>query len=397
MPAGRDIIVGWTCSRPLKPPPSPELRNRADIDDRYKWNLDDIFSGWDEWQRAYDELERQDRRLRGAAGHARAGRRSPARGDAAVRRHRPADVQGLVLRRRSIRRGSARQPDQRAPAAGADPVREGQPGQRLVQSGTARDPAADGAAVDGRRAGAGACTASRIEDLYRQQEHVLDEKGEHLLSLASRFSSAPNDAYAALSTADIKHPTIKLSTGAEIDPDLRSVPRHPRDQSQPERPRGVVRRLPQAVRRQREHLRLALQRRPAARLVPRAVARLQDDARLGAARQQHPAGGGREPDRDHRRPAPSRCGATIGCASASSASTRTTTTTPRSRSSISIASIRTRTCWSGCRHRSRRSGPSIRGTCARPCAAAGSTSTRTRASAAAPTRRRCTACTRTCC
>jgi oligoendopeptidase F len=54
-----------------------------------------------------------------------------------------------------------------------------------------------------------------LEDLYRQQEHVLDEKGEHLLSLASRFSSAPNDAYAALSTADIVHPTIKLSTGAE--------------------------------------------------------------------------------------------------------------------------------------------------------------------------------------
>src|SRR5437867_2822973 len=55
-----------------------------------------------------------------------------------------------------------------------------------------------------------------VEDLYRQQEHVLDDKGEHLLSLASRFSSTPNDAYAALSTADIKYPTIPLSTGAEV-------------------------------------------------------------------------------------------------------------------------------------------------------------------------------------
>ena len=52
-----------------------------------------------------------------------------------------------------------------------------------------------------------------IEDLYRQQEHVLDDKGERLLSLASRFSSAPNEAYAALSTADITHPTVRLSTG----------------------------------------------------------------------------------------------------------------------------------------------------------------------------------------
>ena len=55
-----------------------------------------------------------------------------------------------------------------------------------------------------------------IEDLYRQQEHVLDEKGEHLLSLSSRFSSAPYDAYAALSTADVKHPTLRLSSGSEV-------------------------------------------------------------------------------------------------------------------------------------------------------------------------------------
>src|SRR5207245_11048412 len=52
-----------------------------------------------------------------------------------------------------------------------------------------------------------------LEDTYRQQEHVLDDKGEHLLSLASRFSSTPHDAYSALSTADIKYPTVRLSTG----------------------------------------------------------------------------------------------------------------------------------------------------------------------------------------
>jgi oligoendopeptidase F len=54
-----------------------------------------------------------------------------------------------------------------------------------------------------------------IEDLYRQQEHVLDEAGERLMSLSSRLSSAPNEAYSALSTADVKYPTIKLSTGEE--------------------------------------------------------------------------------------------------------------------------------------------------------------------------------------
>jgi oligoendopeptidase F len=55
-----------------------------------------------------------------------------------------------------------------------------------------------------------------IEDLYRQQEHVLDEAGERLMSLSSRLASAPNDAYWALSTADAKFPTITLSSGETV-------------------------------------------------------------------------------------------------------------------------------------------------------------------------------------
>jgi oligoendopeptidase F len=55
-----------------------------------------------------------------------------------------------------------------------------------------------------------------IEDLFRQQEHVLDQSGERLLSLASRLGSVPNDGYAALSTADARFPTITLSTGESV-------------------------------------------------------------------------------------------------------------------------------------------------------------------------------------
>ena len=55
-----------------------------------------------------------------------------------------------------------------------------------------------------------------IEDLYRQQEHVLDEKGERLMSLASRLAASPNDSYWALSTADAKFPTVTLSNGESV-------------------------------------------------------------------------------------------------------------------------------------------------------------------------------------
>src|SRR5688500_16604272 len=55
-----------------------------------------------------------------------------------------------------------------------------------------------------------------IESLFHEQEHVLDEQGERLLSFSGRFNSVPYDSYAALTTADMKFPSIALSTGEQI-------------------------------------------------------------------------------------------------------------------------------------------------------------------------------------
>ena len=55
-----------------------------------------------------------------------------------------------------------------------------------------------------------------IESLFHEQEHVLDEKGERLLSFAGRFGSVPHDSYAALTTADMKFPTITLASGEQV-------------------------------------------------------------------------------------------------------------------------------------------------------------------------------------
>jgi oligoendopeptidase F len=55
-----------------------------------------------------------------------------------------------------------------------------------------------------------------LEDLYRLQTHVLDEDGERLLSLANRLESASDEAYEALSTADVRYPTVTLSTGEAV-------------------------------------------------------------------------------------------------------------------------------------------------------------------------------------
>ena len=55
-----------------------------------------------------------------------------------------------------------------------------------------------------------------IEDLYRQQAHVLDESKETLLSYYTRFNQSPRDIYTNLSTADIDFPTITLCNGNKV-------------------------------------------------------------------------------------------------------------------------------------------------------------------------------------
>ncbi|MEO7150117.1 MAG: oligoendopeptidase F [Burkholderiaceae bacterium] len=55
-----------------------------------------------------------------------------------------------------------------------------------------------------------------ILDNYRRQAHVLDAKGERLLSLGARLNAAPGNIYQELSTSDIKFPTLRLADGAEV-------------------------------------------------------------------------------------------------------------------------------------------------------------------------------------
>jgi oligoendopeptidase F len=56
----------------------------------------------------------------------------------------------------------------------------------------------------------------KLEDLYRRAAHVLGEEGERILSFGSRFGELPDDAYSALSTADVVYPTVTLERGEEV-------------------------------------------------------------------------------------------------------------------------------------------------------------------------------------
>jgi oligoendopeptidase F len=55
-----------------------------------------------------------------------------------------------------------------------------------------------------------------IEDLYRQQAHVLSEDKEQLLAYFSQVNGAPGDIYGELTTSDIQFATTALSDGDSI-------------------------------------------------------------------------------------------------------------------------------------------------------------------------------------
>ena len=118
-----------------------------------------------------------------------------------------------------------------------------------------------------------------IEDLYRQQEHVLDEAGERLMSLSSRLASSPSDAYSALSTADAQFPTITLSNGEQVTVSYgqyRAILATRREQSDRAAAFAALHDVYQAS---LNTYATPLQRRVPARLVPGARARLREHAR----------------------------------------------------------------------------------------------------------------------
>jgi oligoendopeptidase F len=190
-------------------------RERQDIDDRFKWNLRAIFTDWNEWQAAYDELDQKIAAFAALQGTLKSG------GPVLLEALRLRDAIGQLEYKvwyfaslwydqdqRDNTINGRRQQVQILFAKAAQAAAWFDPELLKVPLTTVQSWMGESAEL--------AVYRFALEDLYRQQEHVLDEKGEELLSLSSRLASSPNDAYASLSTADVKHPTIRLSTEAEV-------------------------------------------------------------------------------------------------------------------------------------------------------------------------------------
>ncbi len=195
-------------------PAAPPLRDRDSIPERFKWNLKNIFPTWDEWQAAYAELDRKIDAFAALQGTLGQG------SERLLASLRLRDEIGQLEYKVWYFASLWYDQDQRDNQINARRQQVQILFAKAAQASAWFDPELLKIPLSEVRAWLAASSELAVytfalEDLYRQQEHVLDDKGEHLLSLSSRFSSSPNDAYAALSTADVKYPTVKLSSGTE--------------------------------------------------------------------------------------------------------------------------------------------------------------------------------------
>jgi len=191
------------------------LRSREEIPSRYKWELGAICRSWDEWTGDY-------RRLEAAVESFTARQGTLAQGpDRLLAAYRAMDAMGALSYRVWYFASLQYDQDQRDNTINARRQQVQILFARQQQASSWFNPELLAIPLETIRGwlDANADLAVyrfAIESLFHEQEHVLDEKGERLLSWSGRFNSVPHDTYAALSTADVKFAAITLTTGERV-------------------------------------------------------------------------------------------------------------------------------------------------------------------------------------
>jgi oligoendopeptidase F len=193
----------------------PTTRDRALIPDRFKWNLNDIFPDWEAWEAALGDLEGLMTRYQAFEGTLADGP------DRILAASLLSDELGQLLYKVYQYPSLTRNEDTRdndvqgrlervkiVLAKFRQATAWYQPELLRIPEATMREWLDATPALAPYRFG--------IEENYRQQLHVLDEKGERLLAYSSSFNSTPSMTYSMMADADVEFPTVTLSTGEEI-------------------------------------------------------------------------------------------------------------------------------------------------------------------------------------
>ena len=196
--------------------PSPgQLPERGAIPVPYTWDLSHICRSWDEWQESYRELDLEIEAFKSRQGTLAGG------AEALIGAFRAMDRMGVLSYRVWYYASLRYDEDQRDNNINAKRQQVQILFAREHQSSSWFNPELLKIPLETIHRWmeinpALALYRFAIETLFHEQEHVLDEKGERLLSYATRSSSVSHESYAALTTADMKPPTIGLSSGEQI-------------------------------------------------------------------------------------------------------------------------------------------------------------------------------------
>jgi oligoendopeptidase F len=196
--------------------PAPgQLPERQTVPERYKWNLADVCRDWDEWTGLYRELAGGIEKLKAFEGTLAQG------GARLLAAFKAQDAVGALMYRVWYFASLHYDQDQRDNGVNARRQQVQILFAKHQQAVSWFNPellAIPEATVRGWMDADAELAVYRfaIESLWHEQEHVLDAQGERLMSYSGRFNGIPYDAYAALTTADMKFPTITLSTGEQV-------------------------------------------------------------------------------------------------------------------------------------------------------------------------------------
>ncbi|HTL26019.1 MAG TPA: oligoendopeptidase F [Burkholderiales bacterium] len=193
----------------------PTTRNRAEIPAQYRWDFSAIYPGWDAWEAGMKELEAKMNAfaaLKGSLG------KGPAD---LLQAYRALDEIGILQYRVFRYPQLQRDTDTRAQDVAGKFQRVSALFARFGTITAWFTPellAIPQAQVEQWIRATPDLAPYRfpIQEEFRKQKHVLDERGEKLLSYAARANETPRSVYTELSTSDIKFPKVTLSDGAEI-------------------------------------------------------------------------------------------------------------------------------------------------------------------------------------
>ncbi|MES2148306.1 MAG: oligoendopeptidase F [Pseudomonadota bacterium] len=193
----------------------PSTQVRAEIPAQYRWDFAPIYANWDAWEAAMKEGEARIAAFAAIKGSLKSG---PA---AVLKAYRAFDEIGKLQYKLYGFTSLQRDVDTRDADIAGKYQRYNALAARLSNATAWFTPELLKVAQPTMEKWVRATPALApyryaIFENYRQQKHVLDEKGEQLLSYAELSNQSPTAAFQELSTSDIKFPKITLADGRDV-------------------------------------------------------------------------------------------------------------------------------------------------------------------------------------